>query len=259
MTTGGRADSTLPATWTTFAAVLARYEADETLGGIGFVFSRDDPFVGVDLDDVLDCEGTIAAWAGEIINDLKSYTEVTPSGGGFHIVARGRMPEPGCKRGSVEMYEHSRYFTVTGNHVPVTPRMIEYRTSELAAVHAQYIARPVAVVPATPCQPNDLDDRELLIRALRSVNGERFGALWSGDASAFGGDHSSADLALCNALAFWTGRDAARMDRLFRGSGLMRAKWDVRHFATGETYGQHTIAVAIAGCANVYEAGRAAA
>ena len=33
-------------------------------------------------------------------------------------------------------------------------------------------------------------------------------------------------MALCALLAFWTGKDTARMDRLFRRSGLMRPKWD---------------------------------
>src|SRR6185369_1853678 len=64
-------------------------------------------------------------------------------------------------------------------------------------------------------------------------------------------DRSAADLALCNLLAFWTGRDATRMDRLFRGSGLMREKWDSRRGET--TYGGQTIARAIAACVDVYQ------
>lgn len=254
-TDGRRASSTDPATWATFESVLARFQSDKTLAGIGFVLTSNDPFVGVDLDHVLDIEGAIVDWADEVVRKLDSYCEVTPSGRGLHIIARGILPPDGCRRGQVEMYAHSRYLTVTGQHVPGTPQTIEGRTAELAAVHAQHIARPrpLIVVPPVPSQPNDLDDRELLIRALRATSGHRFEALWSGDATAYGDDRSSADLALCNALAFWTGRDAGRMDRLFRASGLMRDKWDERHFSSGETYGQHTIAVAIASCANVYE------
>jgi len=67
--------------------------------------------------------------------------------------------------------------------------------------------------------------------ARRARNGGTFSRLWAGDTSAHGGDDSAADLALCNLLAFWTGRDAERMDRLFRQSGLMREKWDQRHGA----------------------------
>ncbi|MFR4804189.1 MAG: hypothetical protein ACLT98_13270 [Eggerthellaceae bacterium] len=49
-----------------------------------------------------------------------------------------------------------------------------------------------------------------------------------------GGDRSAADMALCSHLAFWCGRDAGRMDRIFRRSGLMRDKWDSRR--GGSTY-----------------------
>ncbi|MCH7472795.1 class I tRNA ligase family protein [bacterium] len=51
-------------------------------------------------------------------------------------------------------------------------------------------------------------------------------------------------------LAFWTGRDPVRMDQIFRRSGLMRDKWDEQRGA--ETYGQRTIATAIARCRDVY-------
>ena len=64
-------------------------------------------------------------------------------------------------------------------------------------------------------------------------------------------DDSAADLALCNLLAFWTAGDADRVDRLFRQSGLLQAperleKWDKPHFSDGRTYGQATVAKAIA-------------
>jgi putative DNA primase/helicase len=82
-------------------------------------------------------------------------------------------------------------------------------------------------------------------------NGPAIRALWEGDIPAHQ-SHSEADLALCGHLAFWTGRDAARMDRLFRQSGRLRPKWDERHATPGQTYGELTIAKAIAGCQRTY-------
>ena len=68
-----------------------------------------------------------------------------------------------------------------------------------------------------------------------------------GNMAAYNNDHSSADLALCNMLAFWTGRDASRMDELFRRSALYRQdKWN------RDDYRKETIDKAIAGCTNVY-------
>lgn len=50
---------------------------------------------------------------------------------------------------------------------------------------------------------------------------------------------------MCVLLAFWTGKNADSVDRLFRQSGLYRPKWDERHFGDGRTYGQATIESAL--------------
>lgn len=85
---------------------------------------------------------------------------------------------------------------------------------------------------------------------LVSRNGAAIRALLDGDASAQGGDHSSADMALCNHLAFWCAGDEARMDRIFRASGLMRDKWDSGR--GGTTYGRQTIERAVANATEFY-------
>ena len=84
---------------------------------------------------------------------------------------------------------------------------------------------------------------ELIERARRALNGDRFGRLWQGDTSDYGNDHSRADLALCRILSFWCRGDAERVDRLFRRSGLMRDKWDRR--AGDVPYGARTIRAVI--------------
>ena len=99
-----------------------------------------------------------------------------------------------------------------------------------------------------------LDDRELLERMFAASNGARVAALYHGDASGHADDDSSADLALCNHLAFWTAGDANRIDSLFRASGLMREKWDERRAAS--TYGQRTIEKALASATERYDPGR---
>jgi len=101
-----------------------------------------------------------------------------------------------------------------------------------------------------PADPPNLDDAALLATARRAKNGADFDRLWSGDTSGHGGDDSAADLALCNALVFWTGNDPAQIDRLFRQSGLMRPKWDSRRGET--TYGAATIAKAIESTRETY-------
>jgi putative DNA primase/helicase len=116
-------------------------------------------------------------------------------------------------------------------------------------VLARFLPEQPSTTPAEAAapamRPVDLDDQELLEKAFQAKNGDRFHALWNGDTSAYDGDDSRADLALCGMLAFWTGRDAGRMDSMFRTSGLMRTKWDRRSGET--TYGMRTIEAAISG------------
>lgn len=117
--TGERASTTNAASWSGFDDAA---NADGQFDGPGFVFSNDDPFVGVDLDRCRDAAtGKIEPWAQDIVNRLDSYAEVSPSGNGIHIIAKGRLPidGSGVKRdhanGKAEAYQHSRYFTVTGD------------------------------------------------------------------------------------------------------------------------------------------------
>ncbi len=96
---------------------------------------------------------------------------------------------------------------------------------------------------------------DLIARASRAKNGPRFTRLFAGK---WEGDHASqseADLALCASLAFWTGKDANQIDSFFRQSGLFRPKWDERHYGNGRTYGEETIARAIAGCRETCRSG----
>lgn len=112
--TGRKAKSTDLMTWSAFEDALEAYEFGK-YDGIGFVFCSGDPYVGVDLDGCVDPEtGEIALWASQIIEGLDSYTELSPSGTGVHIVSRGKIPGSG-RRGSVEIYDQERFFTMTGH------------------------------------------------------------------------------------------------------------------------------------------------
>lgn len=237
--------------------------------GLGFVFTADDAFVGVDLDGCRDPEtGTLDEPAQSIVDRLDSYTEVSPSGTGVHVLVLGALPEGRNRRGDVELYDEARFFTVTGERLADTPSSISHRANELAAVHEEDVSAaddsdhtPKGQPPQPPQQPhgtvdmdvpgNNLDDSEVLDRAKAAANGEKFRRLWRGSTTGYP-SHLEADMALCALLAFWTSGDAAQMDRLFRESGLMRPKWDEQHSADGATYGERTIERAVAGTDEYY-------
>jgi len=243
----GKASTTDPSTWSTFEAAVAATEA-LAADGVGYVFAADDPFVGLDLD-----EGLSAADRGAIVLMLDS-AETTVGGQGVHVFVRASLDGRGRnRRGPFEVYESGRYFTVTGQHLRGTPTTIEERQRQLERVLDQFLPEPE---PGGPLErqpePVDLDDRELLNRALAARDSGDFQALYAGRWEGRFPSQSEADLEFCGMLAFWTGRDAARIDRLFRSSGLVRPKWERRD------YREATIAKAVGGCAETYSPSRPA-
>jgi hypothetical protein len=190
---GAAARTDNPATWTSFDAVRAAYNADRgrTFAGIGFVFSRSDPFVGVDLDNCISADGEELPWGLEFLAALKSYAEISPSGRGVKLIVRGRLggehPHQGTRvggfgpdgAGAVELYEWGRFFALTGDrHADALPTIAD-RSAAVAQTYAAMRARqrggtaarppgPPAAVPTR--QPNAADvadaDRERRCRAL---------------------------------------------------------------------------------------------
>jgi putative DNA primase/helicase len=119
--TGALAEADNPLTWGTIQEVLIATEK-YGLPGIGFVFSQDDPFCGIDFDKCFDPDtGKLEAWAQRYVDLFKSYTEITPSGKGLHIIVKGKLPEregksgTGRRQGKLEVYDRERFFTFTGN------------------------------------------------------------------------------------------------------------------------------------------------
>ncbi len=113
-TTGSRARSDDPATWATLAR--AREAArEDAYGGVGFVFADSDPFCGVDLDSCVRPEtGEVEPWAMSMVEKLGSYTEISPSGTGLHVIVRAELPPGGNRKDRVELYDRGRFFTMSG-------------------------------------------------------------------------------------------------------------------------------------------------
>ena len=246
----GNAKTNDPLTWQTFDEVVeAAAKPKNRFDGIGFVLSESDPYVFIDLDHVV-ADREIGPWAREIIERVDSYTELSQSGTGIHIIARAKKPGPRCRTAShpkFEIYADRRLVVFTGKLIGGTaPEIADAEQAVAAIYHSVFGNDPDNAVPPKEttknARPNGMSDPVLISKALSASNGEKFRRLWNGDIGDYNGDRSSADMALCCMLAYWTGKDPARMDRLFRESGLMRAKWDEHR--GHQTYGQITIEAA---------------
>ena len=171
--TEGFAKVSLPSTWGTYQEAMQAWQMSDKYSGIGFVLTKADPFVFVDLDKCVDDDGTTEAWATEIINDLDSWTELSPSGRGYHIILRGHVPPGGNRRGQYECYDGGRYFTITGTTHDGRDQ-IKARQDALDAVHKGIFddeASPDAS-PSTPIHSDKLADMSAKIRPLLDPNAE---------------------------------------------------------------------------------------
>ncbi len=258
-TKGGKASSTDPATWGTFDQALAACQA-AGLEGVGFVFSADDPFAGVDLDKCIDpTTGQPKPWAQAILDRLDGYSEISPSGGGVKIFIRASKPGPRCKTGyedgAIEMYDRDRFFTTTGQSLHDPPKDVDERQVAVDALYTQVFGAPVNIPAPQATASNNgqlhLDDDEVIRLACASKkSGAKFASLWAGRWNEFFNSRSEADSSVVFTLAFYT-KDAGQIDRIFRRSALMREKWDESHGQ--QTYGAMTIAKALAAVTGQYQ------
>lgn len=259
------ASSTNPETWGTFEQAVNAIgktakvgESQGKIEGIGFVFAP--PYCGIDLDHVINADtGEINRQALDIINTMESYTEISPSGTGIHIIYKGEIhKEWKCKKNSglgngsdIEMYQQGRYFTVTGNRF--NDKEIESRERHAELIYKAYMQdeeKPKPAVQPSKSKPLTMTDKDIMDKAMNSSNGMKFARLFNGDTSDYDNDDSRADMALCSMLAFWCNKDISMMDRIFRQSKLMREKWDEKHGR--DTYGNITMEKAVESCMNTY-------
>ena len=243
--TGRNAQSNNPKSWGTFQQAV---KACDTFGfdGLGFMFDGNGYF-GIDLDHCIDNTDFI----DEFVETLQSYTEISKSGTGIHIICKGELPEGSKRKGGVEMYSNGRYFIVTGNIYNPKYTEIKDCTETVKVLHSKYLPSDVPKAEIKKFVPTQLDDSEVIEKARNCKTGSLFSLLYSGQWEGLFPSQSEADLAFCNQLAFWTGKDEQQMDRIFRNSGLFRPKWDKKRGS--ETYGNITIGKACAPCTEVYE------
>lgn len=254
--TGQLGKSNDESTWASFQTALDsinKFNCD----GIGFYFKP--PYFGIDLDDVRndidrylkdDDDDNLVA---EFVDLMGSYSEVSVSGNGIHIIAKGELPEGGRRKGNVEVYDSGRFFVMTGKALGGYKHIVDDSDyGKINYLHNKYIANNEPSRKFNPSSDygNGLPVEKIIEIASNSKNGLRFKLFLNGGWEQFYESQSEADMAFANDLAFWTNRDYQMMDSIFRQSSLYRDKWDRK---TGDsTYGDITLNKAIRECSNVF-------
>lgn len=247
--------------------------------GVAKVFPKGGRFFFLDIDGCLQDDGQWSPLAQTMFQRFAGCAiEVSASGRGVHIFGRGPVPEHGCRNTAlgIELYTEGRFVALTGTSamgdagVTPDPEALRWLVDSYFPPRAGGSGGDRgADWTDGPCPEwrGPTDDAELLRRAMRSQGTKAalfgragFADLWearsdvlantyAADAGGSGQyNASSADAALAQHLAFWTGRDCERIERLMRQSALARQKWDDR-----DDYLPRTILGAVAGCRDVLQ------
>ncbi len=254
---GGYGASNNEETWSDFNTAVA---ANEKYNGNGIGFYFKEPYIGIDLDDIA---GEIERYKNgdfetnmifEFIETFKSYSEISISGTGLHIIAKGKIPGSRRRKDNVEVYSSGRFFTVSGNKIGRYDDVNSVSDLNMERIYKKYLETKVIQFnrDGVNFSTIDLSESEIIASILRSRSRDKFLSFmnggWEKDTSY--SSQSEADLAFANMLAFWCGRDFSKMDSLFRQSSLMREKWDEKR--GGATYGEATLNRAIHDTMEIY-------
>jgi len=222
--------------------------------GVGFVFTKNDPFFFIDIDDCLDSSGDMSPLAKDVCATFPGAAiETSNSRRGLHIIGKGTVPTHRCKNIAlnIEFYTENRFVALTGinaqgsakeDYSAILPIFINKYFPPSTRDNAPTITE--WTTEACRGYTNTLTDEQLLKRALDSKSGHHifgnkasFKDLWEANTEKLAVtypssththsyDESAADAALAQHLAFWTGKNCERIQQLMLQSKLNREKWD---------------------------------
>lgn len=261
-----------PTIWSDWQTACDRAEALGETYGVAFVITAADPIWCIDLDYCLGPDG----WMPVVLDMFARFPgiahELSVSGEGLHLWgAAPGIPQHRTKALGIELYSSKRFIALTGRGAQ--GGIYDY-SAAIATLIAERLPPRAAGAPEDGSGPvpewdGPTDDGELIRKALASKSassafGQRasFSSLWHADLQTLGKafpsgddrpfDASSADAALMAHLSFWTGKDADRMIRLARMSGLAQLDAAGKRKYEREDYLQRT-ADSVTGSGAVYQ------
>lgn len=256
---GYGASTTNPAHWATHAAAAAALASRPAgfEGGLAFVFADSDPFFFLDIDN---CGDGAGGWSQHALTILGCFpgcaVEVSHSGSGLHVFGScppGIAKDKGRKNAAkgLEFYTRERFVAFTGNFAATgsAATAVDWRPF-VATQFPETVANGIGwTTEPVEGWKGPEDDDELIRRMMESRpsaaaslgnkptiqdywhnNVPKLAAGWPHATDEY--DRSQADSAFATLLAFWTGKDCERMERLMRRSAMVRDKWDRDSYLT---------------------------
>lgn len=233
----------------------------EIRGEAGAVFLADDRKTVIDIDACLDNAGNLKKWAYDLVKDIENssraglvpYGEKSTSGHGLHFIGWSKLPsvDISFKNDEIKVKRLAGFVFLTGDALfsnshynlgaDLTPFLEKYPPPP--KTDASISTLPTNIPGLGYPFADRYSDDDLIVQIAGGRKGDKFVELFFGngekhepkphpETSCICGHHSESDLALVGILAWWSGYDSERTDRLFRDSALMRSKWDRADYST---------------------------
>lgn len=239
---GKLVSTTNPKTWASYNDVYETFRKSKLYHGVGFVFSENDPYCFIDLDNCVKTTGEIEQWAMDVIQTIKSYPEISQGGLGIHTFAEAILAtDIFHKKNGFEIYTQKRYCCITGNHIHGFPVTIEKRQKEIEKVYNHFFPKKnpepdddTTQQPITK-STKSLSNEEIIHKLNNAKNAPQFKKLfYDGNCSDYLNpngkpDESRGDLALVRMFSFYT-QDANQIFSLIKQSALYDKKWDRKNY-----------------------------
>jgi hypothetical protein len=217
-TTGRNAACDDPTTWVDFETAKAAVQAGQ-YHSIGIALGKELGLTIVDFDKIVAKPGAPwPQWALDIVEDLDSYTEISASGRGLHVLAWGAVPSNlNRQKQQIEIHDSDKMFAISTNVFDGHDE-IHARAEKLQGLHQRILEGKVrlGIVASNPSR-------------------ERLAWLEAGNDD---GDKSKGDFEYVR-LLMEQGLTEDEIDARFRASERMRDKWEDR-----EDYRERTFAAA---------------
>lgn len=276
-TTGRKSNAHDKTNWSDYETIANIVSNSSDDYGVGFVFTDNDPFFFLDIDNCIGADGTWNEFARYAYSKFKHVAiEISQSGKGLHMFGYcGLEPlrhSSKNKQLNAEFYTTARFVALTNNVVgdgtvlgeceDRLPEFINtyFPPAELT-VGEEWRDTPVAEWSGPE------DDQELIKMARASKSGSNvfgdkasFDDLWTANEEALARnyapfketdpfDRSAVDMALAVRAAYWTGKNHKRIwEIMFKCDALRRDKWWPENHSV---YLKTTIERAVNKCTNV--------
>jgi len=169
---GDKADRAELQTFDIALTHLARGHYD----GLGFAFLPGDGLIGIDIDGAIDDDGVVSDRCQAIVDACASYTELSPSGRGVHIIVAGETSTFKDNSIGLEVFCGSQFFTCTGKQWAGAPPEVVaipepvLRRLRVTVQSAKVKAKPPRAAAPAGAQPGEgVNDFERINAAALSL------------------------------------------------------------------------------------------